>query len=190
MEKYEDPKFKTVFLKQQVPITDKSRQLVNWFRRFSKNNLSPEYDHGSSGNLSFRYKKGFIIKATKTYFNSIQPQDLVFVRSFDFSKLTAYVEGKGEPSTELQLHKLIYDARKDINAVFHIHDPYIMKLAEAHGIPVTGVTNSGTREIGEDVLRVIDDKHLVVMKDHGVVSVGKTIDEAGQVIIENHKLKI
>lgn len=190
MEKYDGPKFKTVFLSKKPVITSQSTQLIKWFRKFHEIGLAPEYGQGSSGNLSFRYKNGFIIKPTKTFFSSINPEDLVFVKSFDFKKGVAYVHGKHTPSTELQMHKIIYDHRKDINAVFHIHDFYLMNLDEAKGIPITAVTEAGTEKIGHDVLRMVDDKKLVIMKDHGIVSIGKTINEAGQVIIKHHKTKI
>ena len=108
MEKYSGAKFKTIFLSKKFPKTKKAMQLIKWFRRFYQIGLAPEYEQGSSGNLSFRYKNGFIIKSTKTYFKSIKPDELVFVKDFNNDKKIAYVHGKLEPSTELQMHYFIY----------------------------------------------------------------------------------
>src|SRR3989344_7943736 len=127
MEKYSGAKFRTVFLDNKVPITDKSRQLINWFRKFNGIGLALEYEYGSSGNLSFRHENGFMIKSTKTYFNAIKPDELVYVERFDPKTKTAYCLGKLEPSTELQMHYLIYKYKKNVNAIFHLHDYSVMK---------------------------------------------------------------
>ncbi|MEK6946064.1 MAG: class II aldolase/adducin family protein [Nanoarchaeota archaeon] len=190
MENYGGAKFRTVFLSNSVPIIDKSKELISWFRKFYDAGLAPQYGSGSSGNLSFRHKKGLIIKSTKTYFNTIKADELVYVEKFDFAEKTAYVHGKLEPSTELQMHYLIYQNRKDINAVFHVHDYGIMKFAKKFGIPVTDVTEAGTEKIGYDALKKLDDKKFVMMKGHGVVAVGKNIEEAGKIILKYHRIAL
>ena len=188
MEKYSGPKFRTIFISSKIPKTRKSGELIKWFRKFHNVGLAPEYKEGSSGNLSFRYKDGFIIKSTKTYFRDIKPNELVFVKKFDFEKKVAYVYGKNVPSTELQMHYLIYEKRNDINAVFHVHDYKIMKKAKKYGIPVTKVTQAGTEKIGYDVLGCLGIKNFAVMKNHGVVAVGKNMKEAGNIILKHHEL--
>ena len=55
---------------------------------------------------------------------------------------------------------------------------------------LTVVTEAGTEKIGHDVLKVMDGKKLVIMKDHGIISMGKTINEAGCIIINAHRIKI
>lgn len=189
-EHYEEPKFKTVFLNKKLPFTKKSNQLIKWFRKFYKIGLAPEYKWGSSGNLSFRYKDGFIIKGTKTYFKKIKTKDLVFVKNFDLKNKIAYTCGNRTPSTELQMHYLIYKNKKDINAIFHVHDYNVMKIAKKYKIPITKVTEAGTTKIGYDVLRVMDNKRFVVMKKHGVVSLGKSINDAGNIILKYHKIAL
>ncbi len=187
-EHYEEPKFKTIFLSRKLPKIRKSNQLIKWFRKFHQIGLAPEYKLGSSGNLSFRYKNGFVIKSTKVYFKAIKPNDLVFVKEFDLKNKIAYVYGKNIPSTELQMHYLIYKNKKNINAIFHVHDYDVMKIAKKYSIPVTKVTEAGTAKIGYDVLRAMTNKRFVVMKKHGVVALGKSINEAGNIILKYHKI--
>lgn len=191
MEKYSEPKFKTVFPSNNLPKIKKSYELIKWFRRFHNICLAPEYKKGSSGNLSFRYKDGFIIKGTKTYFRNIKPNELVFIKKFDLKNKVTYCIGKNIPSTELQMHHLIYEKKKSVNAVFHVHDYKIMGKAEKYGIPVTKVTEAGTEKIGYDVLRCLNGKNnFVIMKNHGVVAVGKTMKEAGNLILKYHKIAV
>ena len=183
-------KFKTIFLGKSLPSSKKSSQLIKWFRAFDEIGLAPEYKIGSSGNLSFRHKGGFFIKSTRTYFRSIKEEELVYVKSFDFDKKIAYVYGKLEPSTELQMHHLIYKNKKSINAIFHLHDYKIMEKAKKYKIPITKVTRAGTEKIGLDVLRVMDGKMFVIMKDHGVVAAGSTIDNAGKAVLKYHRFAL
>lgn len=186
MEKYKGSKFKTIFLSNNLPSTYESKELIKWFRKFHDIGIAPEYKLGSSGNLSFRYKKGFVIKSTKTYFDKINEKELVFVEKFE--KNTAYVHGRMLPSTELQMHQIIYRNKKDVNAIFHLHDYEIMKHAKKFKIPITRVTEAGTEKIGYDVLRHVDDKNFVIMKNHGVVSLGKNMQEAGFAVLKYHAL--
>ena len=188
MEKYEGEKFRTIFLVKNPIKSSKSEQLIAWFRKLHNAGLAPEYGKGSSGNLSFRFKDGFIIKGTRTFFNAITEEDLVFVTKFDLREKIAYVYGNKIPSTELQMHYIIYKNRKNVNAVFHVHDYNAMKIAKKYNIPVTKVTESGTEKIGYDVVKCLDRKKFVVMKNHGVASVGKDIEEAGEIILKFHEL--
>jgi len=188
MEKYSGAKFSTVFLDNKVPIANKSHQLIKWFRKFYEIGMAPEYGYGSSGNLSFRHKRGFIIKSTKTYFNTIKPDELVFVEKFDLKNKTAYCYGKLEPSTELQMHYLIYKKRKNVNAIFHLHDYDVMGKASKLRLPITSVTSAGTEEIGYDVVKNLDNSKYVIMKGHGIVAVGRTMKESGGLILKYHKL--
>lgn len=186
-EKYEGPKFETVFLSKKIPVTKKSNELISWFRKLYLIGLAPEYKNGSSGNLSFRHKDGFVIKSTQTYFKNIKAHDLVFVKNFDLKNKIAYVYGKRTPSTELQMHYLIYKNKKKVNAVFHVHDYKTMKIARKHKIPITKVTETGTEKIGYDVLSKLNIGNFVIMKNHGVVSVGGSMSEAGNTILKWNK---
>ena len=187
-EHYENPKFKTIFLSKKLPKTKKAVELIEWFRKFYDAGLAPEYRWGSSGNLSFRHRDCFVIKCTRAYFKTIKPENLVFVKKFGLKEKIAYVHGKCIPSTESQMHYLIYKNKKNINAIFHIHDYSVMKVAKKHKIPITKVTEPGTSKIGYDVLRVMNNKRFVVMKKRGVVALGKSINEAGNMVLHYHKI--
>lgn len=187
-EQYGNPKFKTIFLSKKLPKTNKSNELIKWFRKFDKIGLALDYSKGSSGNLSFRYKDGFFIKSTKTYFRTIMPKDLVFIKNVDVRKKFVYACGTKIPSTELQMHYLIYKNKKDVNAIAHLHDYDVMAKAKQLEIPITKVTEAGTPKIGYDVLRVVDENNYVIMRSHGIVSLGKTINEACKNALKFHNL--
>ena len=82
------------------------------------------------------------------------------------------------------MHYLIYRNHKDINAVFHGHNNSIILKAEKMGIPKTRKKHDpGTKELAREVLNVIGENKLIVLKNHGFLSLGKTMQEAGELAL-------
>ena len=73
----------------------------------------------------------------------------------------------------------------DVNAVFHGHNEAIVKNADRFGLPITHVEyDSGTIALAEEVLKVLDNNRFIVLKNHGFVSVGKDMREAGEIALD------
>ena len=74
----------------------------------------------------------------------------------------------------------IYEKRPEVNAIFHGHSLELLKP----GIVTTEEEKPyGTVELVEEVLKVLDND-VFVLKNHGFVSLGKTMDEAGNNIVK------
>ncbi|HDQ06986.1 MAG TPA: hypothetical protein ENN36_09760, partial [Candidatus Bathyarchaeota archaeon] len=81
-----------------------------------------------------------------------------------------------------------YKTCRDVNAVFHGHNNAIIMNAEKLGFPVTEREHEpGTIELAKEALKALDNKNLVVLKNHGFVSVGKTMKEAGELALATLK---
>jgi ribulose-5-phosphate 4-epimerase/fuculose-1-phosphate aldolase len=79
------------------------------------------------------------------------------------------------------MHHLIYEACEDVNAVFHGHNKIILANADTLKLPVTEKEYaSGTKELAKEVLKVLGDSKLIVLRNHGFVSLGTTMEEAGE----------
>ena len=104
------------------------------------------------------------------------------------------VEGNHEPPGEIYLHTEIYKARSDVNSVLHTHSPVTIALGIA-GIPVKAVWLAGaafgqgvpifesacqidTPEIGQNLAQVLGNQMAVMLKGHGAVTVGASIEQA------------
>jgi ribulose-5-phosphate 4-epimerase/fuculose-1-phosphate aldolase len=175
-------KFKTIFIDDVLPEEKKIEELKQWCNQFNKNNLTPDVDGQSSGNLSCRTEDGFLITASglKTK-KELTKDSFVFVDNYDLYNNTFYVEGKYEPSSESIIHFLIYNTRGDIGAIFHGHNDSIVKNAEKLKIPITEEEQEpGTIEMANEVLSIIGNNDFVVIKNHGFISLGKTMKEAGE----------
>ena len=102
--------------------------------------------------------------------------------------------------TEFNLHRNIYNKRPDVNAIVHTHSPFTIGVSisskfrhiieEAQivvGEPVV-IWNkpSGSNDLAESVFlafqRESSSVRVVVIKNHGVVAIGKDIDQARAVV--------
>jgi ribulose-5-phosphate 4-epimerase/fuculose-1-phosphate aldolase len=102
--------------------------------------------------------------------------------------------GVGTPPRESTIYTEIFKARPDVNAAVHSHAPMCVALSLADktvscvhmqsnrfgkGVPIypDPIYILDAAE-GADLARTLDKANAVLIKGHGIVTVGKTIDEA------------
>lgn len=173
------PKFKTVFLSSKKPGSKRMVRLKYWCKRFLRNGLMPLCGSGTLGNMSFRMKhNAFIITASATK-DPLNPDNFVMVKRVDLKKRVVYVCGKKPPSSESMMHYLIYKNKDNINAVFHGHSKEILKNKLGH--PSTKKHEEyGTIQLAKSIISALDDHYFLIMKEHGFIAIGKSMDEAGK----------
>jgi L-fuculose-phosphate aldolase len=104
------------------------------------------------------------------------------------------VDGELRPSTEWRLHAGIYRARQDVNAVVHTHSPVASGLAVARvplppvledmvqivggEVPVAPYATTGTEELAAGTAAALQDVNGALLANHGVVGVGRTLEDA------------
>lgn len=193
MEKYIGVKFRTKFLRKEPPEDERIAELAEWCRVFHLHGLAPVVDGKSMGNLSFRLAEGsneFIITASGLGpKDSLTPECFVKVVECDMNSRTVYVHGVKEPSSESILHYRIYSLRQDVYAVFHGHNEAITRHAKELGIPETREWKPyGSLELVKSVEEVLNGKNFLVMKNHGFISIGTSMEEAGNLALEKKKI--
>jgi ribulose-5-phosphate 4-epimerase/fuculose-1-phosphate aldolase len=182
-------RFNISFVSDEVPSGARVDELKEWCERFQRNGLTPEFEGNYTGNLSFRCMEGFVITASGLKSKQNLGNDcFVYVKNYDEHSNTVYVEGRRQPSSEAVMHYLLYKTRKEVNAVFHGHSDAIMMNAEKLGFPVTKKEyESGTLALAKEALKALENKNLVVLRNHGFVSVGRTMKEAGELALATLK---
>ena len=164
-------------------------ELLNCVKTFYESGLNTAI----SGNQSVRAERIWMwITPSEIPRYKIKTADLVKV-----NLKTDEIIGKHKPSREWGMHKKIYEY-KEINAIVHCHSPYTLGISisskfdevleEAKivvGDPVI-IENvpSGSVELATNVSRCFENSSVraVIIKNHGVVAVGKNLDQARSVV--------
>lgn len=145
---------------------------------------------GTSGNMSLRVSENQILITPKSKrYEKIKLDDFVLI-SFDGKVL----EGSKTPSSEWQLHREIYRVREDVNAIIHTHSicgcilaalemplPVILdeQLEFLGGdIKVAKYAVAGSLELAKNATEALEGRKACILSRHGVVVVGKTLDDA------------
>lgn len=175
------PQFRTEFIDDRVPDDPRLTALKHWCAEFHRLGLAPLYPGGSYGNLSFRVKPGaaeFIITASGLALKDKLTNDsFVRISNVDLERRVIQAHGQLIPSSETMLHHAVYAARPDVNAIFHGHCERFFRL----GLPETAqAVPYGSLELVQLVLPLIAKHDLIILKNHGFLSLGKDLDEAGR----------
>jgi len=146
---------------------------------------------GTSGNISARIPSTdtFLIKPSGVHMGLLKPEELVLV-DFEGKK----IRGKRHVSAETPMHAAIYRARKDVQAVVHTHAPTATAFGIAgieilplqiemfmllpRGVPIVPFEAPSSKTLAETVQKKIADHDAVILENHGIVTVGSTVEEA------------
>jgi L-ribulose-5-phosphate 4-epimerase len=145
----------------------------------------------TSGNVSGRDPDTglVVIKPSGVRYEHLRPQDMVVV---DLEG--AIVEGTLQPSSDTASHLYIYRARADVGGIVHTHSGYatafstigmaipvyLTAQADEFGgpIPCGGFAMIGGEEIGQVIVQSIGDSPAVLLRNHGVFTIGSTAEAA------------
>lgn len=141
----------------------------------------------TSGNVSARDKETnyVIIKPSGVSYHDLKPSHMVVI---DLEGKV--IEGVLKPSVDTPTHLYIYQHRDDVNGVVHTHSNYassfavlgrpipvyLTAMADEFGgpIPVGDYAQIGGEQIGKEIIRSIGDSPAVLMKNHGVFTIGSS----------------
>lgn len=100
------------------------------------------------------------------------------------------VEGRFKPSSDTYAHTYVYRHRPDVFGVVHTHStfatawaavgkpipPVLTAICDEFGgpIPVGAYAKIGGDEIGQEIIRSIGSSKAILMKNHGVFTIGRT----------------
>ncbi len=145
----------------------------------------------TGGNVSARDPESglVVIKPSGVLYDELRPEDHVVVNLEG-----EIVEGSLKPSSDTASHLYIYRNRPDVNGVVHTHSPYatafaavgqpipvyLTAIADEFGgpIPCAGFALIGGEEIGRQVVEHIGTSAAVLLKNHGVFTIGPTVRDA------------
>ncbi len=157
------------------------------------NKLLPQYGlvTWTSGNVSGRDPETglVVIKPSGKLFDELTPENMVIV---DLD--CRVVEGDLGASTDTASHVEVYRHRPDIMGMVHTHSNYatafaavgkpipacLTAIADEFGmtIPCSAYAKIGGRAIGQEILRCTGGSNAILVRQHGVFTIGRTVEKA------------
>ncbi len=151
-------------------------------------------NRGTSGNVSARWKDGFLITPSGRRYEDTKPADIVFVDTQGVPR------GKWSPSSEWRFHHDIYHARSDAHSVVHTHSSfattlacmrkdvpafhYMVAVAGGNSIRCAPYATFGTQELSNNALEALRDRRACLLANHGMIAIGPDLQEALALAVE------
>ena len=147
---------------------------------------------GTWGNISVRLDDGnILITPSKIKYETMTTDDLVIL-----SPNGVQISGTRLSTSEREIHMMIMNKRADVNAIIHMHSQYAMACsARAEGVPVISeemcqliggsipissefVPSDMHKKLGEVVSKSVTKSNAVLIRNHGPICFGSTLEEA------------
>ncbi|WOI56291.1 class II aldolase/adducin family protein [Palleronia sp. LCG004] len=149
---------------------------------------------GSGGNVSGRDAQTghVVIKPSGVKFSKLKPEHMV-VLDIDGT----VIEGEMKPSVDAGIHLYLYRHRDDLGGIAHTHSPYATSFAArgeaipavltpithilGRDVPCSRYATPGEVDTGEAILEAAEGGMAVLVKAHGVFTMGKSATEAATI---------
>lgn len=144
----------------------------------------------SGGNLSFRLPSGEILMTPSgMIYEELVTNDIVVM---DIEG--TIIEGSRRPSVDNEAIRYIFKKRPDVNAIIHTHQPFATALglvqdevpcnlttlanAVRGSVKVAPYSSAASIEMGIETIENLGNQLAVILKHHGVITIGDTLDQA------------
>lgn len=143
----------------------------------------------SGGNLSVRVGEHIVITPSGMIYEEMVASDMLVM------DLAGHIiEGDRRPSVDTMALLYIYNSLPKVNAIIHTHQPYAtavglvadefpcclttMANTTKGTVKVAPYTSAATEAMGVESVENLDGRLAVILKHHGVISVGSSLREA------------
>lgn len=163
---------------REVPDLALRESVIAYGKKLAENRLI----QATWGNVSARIDENrFLITPSGVDYDRIRPEDIVEIRISDGS----FAAGQ-RPSSERELHRLVYAQRGDIRAVIHTHSAALQTFAACReslrtpeiDAPCASYGVSGSKKLAESASDVLRSHDLCIMANHGFTAVGADLETA------------
>lgn len=174
--------------------TSKQAQVINISRSLEGSGLNK----GTSGNVSLRSGETFFITPSGVEPSQMKTGDIVQM------SMSGDVLSPGKPSSEWRFHRDIYASRPETKAVVHVHSlaaaafstlrrdlppfHYMIAVAGGDNIRCAPYALFGTQLLSDLVISALDDRKACLLANHGMIAVGRDIEEAMAIAVEVESL--
>ena len=169
--------------------------------KYSKMLNSQKLSALRSGNISVRYKKGFLVTPSGKKYSSLRNKDIVFI-SLD----GLFDKKKGIPSSEWKFHQDIYLNKKNAKAIVHAHSTnataisthkkgippfhYMVAMAGGHDIKCAKYATFGTRDLSKNILVALKGRKACLIANHGQIAFEDDLSKAFELAEEVENISL
>ncbi|WP_250503535.1 MULTISPECIES: L-fuculose-phosphate aldolase [unclassified Caballeronia] len=149
-------------------------------------------NQGTSGNVSARYRDGFLVTPSGVSARELDEQQIVWL-PLDVTD-DADILRIARPSSEWRIHRDILRARDDIHAVVHTHSiaatalaihgrdipalHYMVAAAGGKSIRCASYAIFGSQALSDHALAALDERRACLLAHHGVIALGTDLSRA------------
>jgi L-fuculose-phosphate aldolase len=171
-----------------------TRQLLDAARNLTSLGLNK----GTSGNASIRLADGFLVTPSGI------PAEQLSEKSMVYMQWDGRPEAGKKPSSEWRMHRDIFQARPEVNAVVHCHSMFATTIACLgrdvppfhYMIAVVGGDNIrcapyslfGTQALSDTAVAALQDRKACLLAHHGMLALGKDLSQALAIAVEVESL--
>ena len=153
-----------------------------------------------SGNISIRYKNGFLITPSGQKYSSLKEKDIVYIN------LDGEYNKNQNPSSEWRFHQDIYNSKKNAKAIVHSHSTnatalsthnkkipsfhYMVALAGGTDIKCAKYATFGTRELSKNILRALKGRKACLIANHGQIAFENSLPKAFELAEEVENISL
>lgn len=164
----------------------------------ARNLTSQGLNKGTSGNASIRLADGFLITPSGVPAEQLSENSMVYMQ-WDGSP-----EAGKKPSSEWRMHRDVFQARPEVNAVVHCHSMFATTVACLgrevppfhYMIAVVGGDNIrcapyalfGTQSLSDTAVAALQDRKACLLAHHGMLALGKDLSQALAIAVEVENL--
>ena len=179
-------------------MTDLRQQLIAAARGMEPARLN----RGTSGNLSVRTVEngaaGFLITPSGMPYATLNPEDIVFMHH------DGRPAGLREPSSEWRIHRDIYAARPEAQAILHAHSPfatspaclrraippfhYMIARFGGDTLRCADYATFGTQALSDAAIAALQDRSGCLLANHGMLVFGRDPAHALALAVELEEL--
>ena len=152
-----------------------------------------------SGNISVRYKDGFLITPSGAKYSSLKNKDIIYI-----SDKGTFDRKKGIPSSEWRFHQDIYLNKKEAKAIVHAHSNYatsisthgkgipafhyMVAMAGGNDIKCAKYATYGTRELSKNIIKALKERKACLIGNHGQIAFSENLSKAFELAEEVENL--
>jgi len=143
----------------------------------------------SGGNVSMRIGGHILVTPSGMSYETLVPADVVVM-----DPTGKVIEGERRPSVDTVALLHIFNNMPAVNAIIHTHQPYATAVglvmdelpafcttlvnATLGAVTVAPYSNAASLDMGVRTVQYIGDTRAVILRNHGVVTVGPTLKDA------------